>query len=107
VKVFRSGQRTAIETIESEIRVWGDFGFAGTICFPAEVCQRLPKAKKADVKENPEVFFHVGLLLNEPLGTARLLLNSSSESGSYSMMIDPLISTCTLYCLNSKRCQLE
>jgi hypothetical protein len=29
--------------------------------------------KKADVAEDPEVFDHVGLLVNEPLGTAELL----------------------------------
>jgi len=29
--------------------------------------------KKADVAEDPEVFHHVGLLTNEPLGTAGLL----------------------------------
>jgi hypothetical protein len=29
--------------------------------------------KKADVAEDPEVFDHVGLLANEPLGTAGLL----------------------------------
>jgi len=29
--------------------------------------------KKADVAEDPEVFHHVGLLTNEPLGTAELL----------------------------------
>jgi hypothetical protein len=29
--------------------------------------------KKADVAEHPEVFDHVGLLVNEPLGTAGLL----------------------------------
>jgi hypothetical protein len=28
--------------------------------------------KKADVAEHPEVFHHVGLLVNEPLGTAEL-----------------------------------
>ena len=29
--------------------------------------------KKADVAEHPGVFHHVGLLANEPLGTAGLL----------------------------------
>jgi hypothetical protein len=29
--------------------------------------------KKADVAEHPEVFDHVGLLVNEPPGTAGLL----------------------------------
>jgi len=29
--------------------------------------------KKADVSEHPQVFDHVGLLVNEPLGTAELL----------------------------------
>jgi len=29
--------------------------------------------KKADVAEHPEVFDHVGLLFNEPLGRAELL----------------------------------
>jgi hypothetical protein len=31
------------------------------------------KQKKADVAEHPEVFDHVGLLINEPLGRAELL----------------------------------
>jgi hypothetical protein len=31
------------------------------------------KTKKADVAEHPKVFDHVGLLINEPLGTAGLL----------------------------------
>jgi len=31
------------------------------------------KTKKADVAEDPKVFDHVGLLANEPLGTAGLL----------------------------------
>jgi hypothetical protein len=31
------------------------------------------KTKKADVAEHPEVSDHVGLLINEPLGTAELL----------------------------------
>jgi hypothetical protein len=31
--------------------------------------------KKADVAEHPEVFHHVGLLVNEPPGTAGLLFN--------------------------------
>jgi hypothetical protein len=31
------------------------------------------KTKKAGVAEHPEVFDHVGLLANEPLGTAELL----------------------------------
>jgi hypothetical protein len=31
------------------------------------------ETKKADVAEHPEVFDHVGLLSNEPLGTAGLL----------------------------------
>jgi len=34
-------------------------------------CHR--KRKKADVAEHPEVFDHVGLLVNEPPGTAGLL----------------------------------
>jgi hypothetical protein len=29
--------------------------------------------KKADVTEHPQVFDHVGLLINEPPGTAELL----------------------------------
>ena len=33
-----------------------------------------PKNKKADVAEHPEVFHHVGLLVNEPPGAAGLLL---------------------------------
>jgi len=31
------------------------------------------ETKKADVVENPKVFDHVGLLVNEPPGTAGLL----------------------------------
>jgi hypothetical protein len=30
------------------------------------------RRKKNDVVENPEVFYHVGLLVNEPPGTAGL-----------------------------------
>jgi hypothetical protein len=32
-----------------------------------------PRTKKADVAEHPEVFDHVGLLINEPPDTAGLL----------------------------------
>jgi len=32
-----------------------------------------PRTKKADVAEHPKVFDHVGLLANEPPGTAGLL----------------------------------
>ena len=32
-----------------------------------------PKTKKADVTEPPKAFDHVGLLVNEPPGTAELL----------------------------------
>jgi hypothetical protein len=32
-----------------------------------------PRTKKADVAEHPEVFDHVGLLANAPLGMAELL----------------------------------
>jgi hypothetical protein len=35
---------------------------------------RVPKNKKTDVAKHPKVFDHVGLLFNEPLGTAELLL---------------------------------
>jgi hypothetical protein len=35
--------------------------------------RRPTKTKKADVTEHPEVFGHVGLLINEPPGTAELL----------------------------------
>jgi len=31
--------------------------------------------KKTDVAEHPQVFRHVGLLFNEPTGTAGLLFN--------------------------------
>jgi len=31
------------------------------------------ETKKADVVEHPKMFDHVGLLINEPLGTAGLL----------------------------------
>ena len=40
--------------------------------------------KKADVAEHPEVFDHVGLFANEPLGTAGLLLSSHPTSIHYS-----------------------
>jgi hypothetical protein len=33
-----------------------------------------PRTKKADVLEHPKAFYHVGLLVNEPLGSAELLL---------------------------------
>jgi hypothetical protein len=36
-------------------------------------CPTTPKTKKADVAEHPKVFDHVGLLFNEPPGTAGLL----------------------------------
>jgi hypothetical protein len=32
-----------------------------------------PETKKADVVEHPKVFGHVGLLVNQPPGTAGLL----------------------------------
>ena len=32
-----------------------------------------PRTQEADVAENPKVLYHVGLLANEPLGTAGLL----------------------------------
>jgi len=35
-------------------------------------CPAPPQAKKADVVEHPEVFDHVGLLVNQPPGTAEL-----------------------------------
>jgi len=35
--------------------------------------------KKADVIENPQAFNHVGLLRNEPTGTAGLLFIQSSD----------------------------
>jgi hypothetical protein len=37
------------------------------------VTARIPENKKADVAEHPQVFHHVGLLINEPLGTTELL----------------------------------
>ena len=36
---------------------------------------RAAETKKADVVEHPEVFDHVGLLVNEPPGTAGLPLS--------------------------------
>jgi hypothetical protein len=36
-------------------------------------CDFNEKQKKADVAEHPQVFHHVGLLSNEPLGAAGLL----------------------------------
>ena len=36
------------------------------------------ETKKADVLEYSEAFQHVGLLVNEPTGTASLLFNQSS-----------------------------
>jgi len=35
----------------------------------------LTNRKKADVAEHPEVFDHVGLLVNEPPGTGRVALH--------------------------------
>jgi hypothetical protein len=44
------------------------------IKFSIECTDAVPRAiKKADVAEHLEVFDHVGLLVNEPPGTARLL----------------------------------
>jgi hypothetical protein len=37
---------------------------------PVTVPQKTRKQKKADVLEHPEVFDHVGLLINEPLALA-------------------------------------
>jgi hypothetical protein len=37
------------------------------------VCE-FPRTKKADMVKHPKVLDHVGLLFNEPLGTAELLL---------------------------------
>jgi hypothetical protein len=34
---------------------------------------QFPRTKKADVVKHPKVLDHVGLLCNEPLGTAELL----------------------------------
>jgi hypothetical protein len=34
-----------------------------------------PRTKKADVMERPQAFDHVGLLFNEPPGTAELLFS--------------------------------
>jgi len=45
----------------------GDGSLGGTPRFPAPL-----QTKKADVTEHPEVFDHVGLLVNEPPGTAGL-----------------------------------
>jgi hypothetical protein len=39
----------------------------------------IPRTKKADVAEHPLVFDHVGLLVNEPPGTAELLSIKSSD----------------------------
>jgi hypothetical protein len=36
-------------------------------------CLSSPRTKKADVAEHPQVFDRVGLLVNEPPGTAELL----------------------------------
>jgi hypothetical protein len=56
-----------------------------TFSLPETMCAALSDArrphgafegmKKADVVEGPEVFSHVGLLVNEPPGTAGLLLS--------------------------------
>ena len=42
--------------------------------------------KKADVAEHPEALQHVGLLVNEPTGTASLLFNQSSGELELSML---------------------
>jgi hypothetical protein len=39
---------------------------------PFDAENRASIEKKADMAENPKVFGHVGLLFNEPPGTARL-----------------------------------
>jgi hypothetical protein len=39
-----------------------------------------PKAKKADVGKHPEVFGHVGLLVNRPPGTAGLPFIKSTDN---------------------------
>jgi hypothetical protein len=51
------------------------FHDGNTIFMPRDFFNGLlgPKTKKADVAEHPEVFDHVGLLINEPLGMAGLL----------------------------------
>lgn len=41
-----------------------------------------PGEKKADVKEHPEVFFHVGLFIYGRLGMSKLPLISSSDSSA-------------------------
>ena len=48
--------------------------YSDEACRPANLLRtfRVTK-KKADVSEHPEVFDHVGLLVNEPPGTAGLL----------------------------------
>jgi hypothetical protein len=45
--------------------------FGSVLCSCA--CRPLPKTKKADVAEHQEVFDHVGLLTNEPPGSAEFL----------------------------------
>jgi len=44
---------------------------------PSNGRERLPplQTKKANVAEHPQVFRHVGLLTNKPLGTAGVLSN--------------------------------
>ena len=44
-----------------------------TACTLAAPRRQSTRTKKADVAEHPEVFDHVGLLVNEPPGTAGLL----------------------------------
>ena len=46
---------------------------AGAHCLAGSIAAALAKAKKADVAEHPEVFDHVGLLVNEPPGKIGLL----------------------------------
>jgi hypothetical protein len=43
------------------------------LSFGAKSDPTAPRTKKADVAEHPKAFDHVGLLVNEPPGTAELL----------------------------------
>jgi len=46
---------------------------------PAEIATITTRTKKTDVSEHPEVFDHVGLLVNGPPGTAGLPFIQSSD----------------------------
>ena len=61
--------------IHADLTNWSDGTMGST---SAQL--RCQETKKADVAEYPKVFDHVGLLTNEPLGTAEMLSIQSSDN---------------------------